>query len=83
MEHCILIMAFMDEKLSNEQIPLVGSGVTLAEFLSIIPKKTTKDHEWDKKEMRRVHQEMQLKGIELNPKTDLEQAIVNTQQLMK
>ena len=72
-------MAFMDEP--PKMINRVAGGITLSEFLSIIPKKTKIDHEWDKKEMKRVSDK--LKGIELNPKTDLRQAITDTNKLMK
>jgi hypothetical protein len=49
------------------------SGITSAEFLSIIPKKDKEDHERDKKEMKKVSEK--LREITLNPKMDLEEAI--------
>ena len=57
------------------------TGVTSAEFLSKIPKKSKEDHEWDKKEMQKAFSK--LKEIDLNPKIDLEQAIKNVDKLKK
>tara|TARA_B100000949_G_scaffold30202_1_gene23362 strand:- start:2060 stop:2308 length:249 start_codon:yes stop_codon:yes gene_type:complete len=56
------------------------AGSTSAEFLSIIPPKIKEDHEWDRKEMKRLAE--QFKYIPLNPKMDLETAITNTKNLL-
>ena len=55
------------------------TGVTSAEFLSKIPKKSKEDHEWDKKEMQKAFSK--LKDIELKPKMDLEEAIARIKKL--
>jgi nitrogen fixation protein len=49
------------------------TGVTPAEFLAIIPKKDKEDHERDKEKMKKITET--VKGIDLKPKMDLEEAI--------
>jgi hypothetical protein len=49
------------------------TGVTSAEFLAILPKKNKEDHEKDMKEMKKITKK--LKGVDLNPKVDLEEAV--------
>ena len=48
------------------------TGVTSAEFLAILPKKDKEDHEKDMLEMKKITKK--LKGVDLNPKVDLEEA---------
>ena len=48
------------------------TGVTSAEFLAILPKKDKEDHEKDMLEMKKITKK--LKGVDLNPKIDLEEA---------
>ena len=48
------------------------TGVTSAEFLSILPKKDKEDHKKDMIEMKKITKK--LKGVDLNPKVDLEEA---------
>ena len=73
-------MEFIAKELLK-MINIVAGSVTSSEFLSIIPKKTKEDHDWDKKEMKRIAE--QFKYCVLNPKMDLEHAIADTQLLMK
>jgi alcohol dehydrogenase YqhD (iron-dependent ADH family) len=49
------------------------TGVTPAEFLAIIPKKDKEDHERDKEKMKKITET--VKGIDLKPRMDLEEAI--------
>ena len=48
------------------------TGVTPAEFLAILPKKDKEDHENDMIEMKKITKK--LKGVDLNPKMDIEEA---------
>jgi len=48
------------------------TGVTPAEFLAILPKKDKEDHENDMIEMKKITKK--LKGVDLNPKIDIEEA---------
>ena len=50
-----------------------ATGITSAEFLAILPKKTKEDHEHDLQEMKKVSEK--VKNINLNPRMDLEGAI--------
>ena len=55
------------------------TGITSAEFLSNLPKKSKEDHERDKEMMKKMAE--QFKDIPLNPKINLEQAIAKIKKL--
>ena len=57
------------------------TGVTPAEFLAILPKKSKEDHEKDIEVMQEMWETS--KNINLNPKVDLEQAIKEVDKLKK
>ena len=48
-------------------------STTPKEFLDLIPKKTKKDHESDKEEMKKVSKK--IKDVNLDPKMDLVEAV--------